>query len=48
MQELAKGLGSNYRAKRAGKLQRTFVGAKDAAGAKARRDGTQAKFKKGF
>ncbi|XP_018018459.1 partner of xrn-2 protein 1, partial [Hyalella azteca] len=32
VQELGKGLGAQYHKKRAGKLQRTFVGAKDAAG----------------
>ncbi|XP_018018458.2 uncharacterized protein LOC108674979, partial [Hyalella azteca] len=48
VQELGKGLGAQYHKKRAGKLQRTFVGAKDAAGAKARRDGTQAKARTGL
>ncbi|KAF2346865.1 XRN-Two Binding Domain XTBD [Trinorchestia longiramus] len=48
VQALSQGLGSTYKARRAGKLQRTFVGASDAAGAKARRDGTQAKFQTGL
>lgn len=48
VKELSKGLGADYKEQQQGRLKRTFVGAQDAAGAKARRDKGGPKFQKGF